>query len=119
MCGILNENEIVFPSFTKSILYRETLSPTNIDNFLAIPHPMELSSTKTKICVAVLDEPIIWNEEVSVKFVMMLAINKNDYFDMDSVYNIFIKIINDEGIQDKLSNCTKFNEFISIVEMLL
>lgn len=119
MCCILNENEIVFPSFTKSILYRETLSPTNIDNFLAIPHPMELSSTKTKICVAVLDEPIIWNEEVSVKFVMMLAINKNDYFDMDSVYNIFIKIINDDGIQDKLSNCTNFNEFISIVEMLL
>lgn len=119
MCDILNENEIVFPSFTDSILYRETLSPTNLDNFLAIPHPMELSSTKTKVCVAILDEPIFWNEEVSVKVVMMLAINKNDYFDIDSVYSILIKIINDDDIKHKLSLCNNFEEFISIIKSLI
>ncbi len=115
MCDALNNQEIVFPSFKKSVLYRETLSPTNLDDFLAIPHPMELSSIKTKICVAILKEPIIWNKDISVKAVIMLAINKNDYFEMGTIYDIFLKIINSDTLKDKLSTCSTFDEFISVL----
>ncbi|MGL6107489.1 PTS sugar transporter subunit IIA [Romboutsia sp.] len=95
----------ISPSFSKSVFYRESLSSTNIDDFLAIPHPMELNSIKTKICVALLESPIEWNEGISVNIVMMLAINENDYSRMDSIYDIFLNIINNELIKTKLLDC--------------
>lgn len=118
MCQKLNENEIVFSSFIYSVFYRESLSCTDIDEFLAIPHPMELSSIKTKICVAILKEPIIWNKNSTVRVVFMLAINKDDYINMEFMYDTFLKIIDNDNIKEKISNCTNFSNFISIIKNL-
>lgn len=119
MCNQLTKNEIVFPSFTESVFYRESLSSTNIDDFLAIPHPMELSSIKTKICISILEEPIYWNKDSTVKLVIMLAINKDDYIKMNSIYDIFLKIINDSDIRNNISNCNNFENFISIIKSII
>ncbi|EQF23833.1 PRD domain protein [Clostridioides difficile CD160] len=119
MCNQLTKNEIVFPSFTESVFYRESLSSTNIDDFLAIPHPMELSSIKTKICISILEEPIYWNKDSTVKLVIMLAINKDDYIKMNSIYDIFLKIINDSDIRNNISNCNDFENFISIIKSII
>ncbi|MBY2477471.1 BglG family transcription antiterminator, partial [Clostridioides difficile] len=119
MCNQLTKNEIVFPSFTESVFYRESLSSTNIDDFLAIPHPMELSSIKTKICISMLEEPIYWNKDSTVKLVIMLAINKDDYIKMNSIYDIFLKIINDSDIRNNISNCNDFENFISIIKSII
>ncbi|HBG0664675.1 TPA: PTS sugar transporter subunit IIA, partial [Clostridioides difficile] len=99
MCNKLTQSEIVIPSFTESVFYRESLSSTNIDDFLAIPHPMELSSIKTKICISILNEPIYWSEDSTVKLIMMLAINKDDYIKINSIYDILLKIIHDNDIR--------------------
>lgn len=115
MCDTLLKNEIVSASFKDSIFCRENLSSTNLNNFLAIPHPMELSATKTKLCIAILNNYITWKDESSVKVVIMLAINKNDYFHMDNAYNILIKIISDDYIQNKLSLCKSYEDFTSII----
>ncbi|WP_311315437.1 PTS sugar transporter subunit IIA [Clostridioides sp. ES-S-0108-01] len=119
MCNKLTQNEIVFPSFTESVFYRESLSSTNIDDFLAIPHPMELSSIKTKICISILNEPIYWNKDSTVKLIMMLAINKDDYTKINSIYDIFLKIINDNDIRDSISNCNDFDSFLSIIKSII
>lgn len=118
MCQKLNENEVVFSSFADSVFYRENLSCTDIDEFLAIPHPMELSAVKTKICVAILKEPIIWNKDSTVKIVFMLAINKDDYIKMECMYDTFLKIIEDDNIKEMISNCDDFSSFISIINNL-
>ena len=118
MCNTLIKNEVVFPSFTDSVFYRESLSSTNIDDFLAIPHPMELSAIKTKICVCILKDPILWNENSTVKLIMMLAINKDDYIRMDTLYDLFLKFINKEGLKEKLSNCSKFDNFKYIIKSI-
>lgn len=115
MCDNLIKNEIVFPSFKESVLYRESLSSTNLDDFIAIPHPMELSASRTKLCVAILEKSVLWNENSSVRFVVMLAINKNDYFYMDTIYNILTKIISDTAMQNKLSSCKSYSNFMSLI----
>ncbi len=118
MCKRLNDNEVVFPSFTDSVFYRENLSCTDIDDFLAIPHPMDLSAVKTKICVAILKEPILWNKDSTVKIVFMLAINKNDYVRMNYIYSTFLKIIETDSIKESICNCENFNTFMSIINNL-
>ncbi len=52
---------------------------------------MELSSIKTKICISILNEPIYWSEDSTVKLIMMLAINKDDYIKINSIYDILLK----------------------------
>ena len=116
MCDTLIKNEIVFPSFRDSIFYRENLSPTNLDDFIAIPHPMELKSIKTKICVAILDNPILWNKNDTIKVVMMLAINKDDYFEMNSIYDVLINVINNPELKDKLYSCSNFDNFSKTIK---
>lgn len=118
MCQKLNENEVVFSSFIDSVFYRESLSSTDIDEFLAIPHPMDLSSVKTKICVAILKESIIWNKNSTVKVVFMLAVNKDDSIKTEYMYNTFLKIIEDDNIKQRISNCSDFSSFISIINNL-
>ncbi|EQG75400.1 PRD domain protein [Clostridioides difficile DA00165] len=119
MCNKLTQSEIVFPSFAESVFYRESLSSTNIDDFLAIPHPMELSSIRTKICISILNEPIYWSEDSTVKLIMMLAINKDDYIKINSIYDILLKIIHDNDIRDSISNCNDFDNFLSIIKSIV
>jgi lichenan operon transcriptional antiterminator len=119
MCDTLNENEIILPSFKESVFYRETLSSTNIDDFLAIPHPMELSAISTKICVAILDEPILWNKDTTVNLVFMIAINKNDYFEMDKIYDIFLKIINSDELKENILSCSSYENFLELLQSII
>lgn len=119
MCDTLNKNEIILPSFKESVFYRETLSSTNIDDFLAIPHPMELSAISTKICVAILHEPILWNKDTTINLVFMIAINKNDYFEMDKIYDIFLKIINLDDLKESIINCSSYEEFLELLQSIV
>jgi len=119
MCDTLNKNEITLPSFKESVFYRETLSSTNIDDFLAIPHPMKLSAISTKICVAILSEPIRWNKDTTIKLVFMIAINKNDYFEMDKIYDIFLKIINNDDLKESIINCSSYEEFLELLHSIV
>ncbi|WP_242980719.1 PTS sugar transporter subunit IIA [Clostridium vincentii] len=116
MCDTLNENNIILPSFKESVFYRETLSSTNIDDFLAIPHPMDLSAISTKICVAILDDPILWNKDTTVNLVFMLAINKDDYFEMDKIYDVFLKIINRDDLKQSILNCSSYERFLELLQ---
>ena len=119
MCDSLNDNEIILPSYRESVFYRETLSSTNIDDFLAIPHPMELSAISTKICIAILDEPILWSKDTSVSLIFMIAINKNDYFEMDKIYDIFLKIINNDDLKHSILNCNSYEKFLNLLQSII
>jgi lichenan operon transcriptional antiterminator len=111
MCTKLSENGFVYSNFTESVFTRENLSSTDIDDFLAIPHPMELSATQTKICVAILKEPIQWNNESSIKLVLMLAISKDDCDKIDSLYELFLNIIQDTNLRNEICDCKTYNDF--------
>ncbi|OOM74333.1 putative licABCH operon regulator [Clostridium puniceum] len=119
MCDTLNNNEIILPSYRESVFYRETLSSTNIDDFLAIPHPMELSAISTKICIAILKEPILWSKNTNISLVFMIAINKNDYFEMDKIYDIFLKIINNDDLKNSILNCSSYEDFLNLLQSIV
>ena len=41
-----------------------------MNEVFALPHPMELCATDTKVVVALLDTPIKWNESNSIQIVI-------------------------------------------------
>ena len=45
----------------------------------------------------------------------MLAISKNDCDKIDSLYELFINIINDSNIKNEIYNCNNYSSFIDKV----
>ena len=73
----LEEAGIVNEDFLPSVMKRESLSSTDFDYSIAIPHPLHPSSNRSMISIAVLREPIQWNH-FPVKLVILLALKEED-----------------------------------------
>ena len=73
----LEEAGIVTEDFLDSVMKRESLSSTDFDYSIAIPHPLHPSSKRSMISIAVLREPIQWNH-FPVKLVILLALKEED-----------------------------------------
>lgn len=68
--------------FIKAVMYRESLTPTGIDEGLAIPHGKSHTVKEASFTVVTLNEPILeWESVVEtnqVQYVFLLAIPEND-----------------------------------------
>ncbi len=71
----------VSPRFRALVLDREERMSTAFGNNIALPHPLEVASDETFICVGILDKPIAWDEEgtrVQAVFLSAFASNEGD-----------------------------------------
>lgn len=115
MADGLKNNGLVNDMFLSLVLEREDLSSTDIDQFLAIPHPLNLSAIATRIAVTILKNPIQWSEETSVIVVFMLAIRKEDGDKIDELYSLFLRLIQNRNLRETLIHCSTFNDFTQLV----
>jgi lichenan operon transcriptional antiterminator len=76
---------------------------------------MELCANSTKVAVALLDEPVIWNGNDTVQIIFLLAIKQGVQKDIEHLYDIFISMINDTKLQQKILQATDFSEFMTII----
>lgn len=86
-----------------------------MNEVFALPHPMELCATDTKVVVALLDTPIKWNESNSIQIVFMLVIKQSEMQDFEHLYDIFIEIINDNKLEQKIIDSRTYDEFINVL----
>ena len=45
-----------------------------MNDVFALPHPLNVFAKQTKVAVAILDEPLKWNGDETVRIVFLLAI---------------------------------------------
>lgn len=115
LCEALKKEGYVQDEYEASVLKRESIAATNMDDVLAIPHPMDLLSTHTKVAVALLNTPMKWNEKASVRMILLLAINRDDQQNIEHLYDTFIQIMNDTLLQNQLLSCDTFQNFMNIL----
>ncbi len=113
LCDKLKEKGIVEDEFIDSVLEREELGNTNMNDVFALAHPMKLCARETKVAVAILDQPILWGKEETAKIVFLLAIKQGVQKDIEHLYDSFIKIVNDSKLQQKIIHSKDYNDFIS------
>lgn len=106
---------IVDERFIDSVLKREEIGKTNMNDVFALPHPMELCATDTKVVVALLDNPIKWNESNMIQIVFMLVIKQGEQTDFEHLYDIFIEIISDSKLQQTIINSQTYEEFMDVL----
>lgn len=119
MCQNLETNNIVDDTFSTSVLERESIEPTNINQIIAIPHPMSLISLKSAISVAIVPEGVTWNNESSVKLVFLISITKEDYKNTEHIYDLLLSLIEHEDKQRSIIETPTFDNFYQTLLSLL
>ena len=118
MAGKLVDDHCALDTFLASIMEREKLGQTNLNNMLAIPHPMSLMALESVIPVAVIPDGIDWGDGHSVKFVFLLSISKQDYGNTDYFYDLLLELMDQTDKQEHILNNPSFDHFMSIIENL-
>lgn len=94
MCGQLEAEGVVGPTFLDDVLERERLSPTAFGGSIAVPHSMQMNSRRTAISVLISDEPIDWAGS-QVRLVALFALSPNGRQVFRDVLDDFITTLAD------------------------
>lgn len=94
-------------TFLQSVLKRESFSPTDISNFVAIPHPNEVQTKETFVAVAILKNEIFWNSKM-VQIVILISPSADSGIHLKPFYKWLTSFIKDDNKIQKLITYKKF-----------
>lgn len=114
MSARLLEQGVVTERFMPAVLEREAMASTALGMGMAIPHPLELSSTRTAVYICLLEEPLPWDEDNHVHAVFLLSICKEDYEQAMGIYDLCVELIRQQPLLDRLQECNTFGAFLEV-----
>jgi lichenan operon transcriptional antiterminator len=97
--------------FKKSVMERETFTPTAFGNLVAIPHPIKNISNQTFLAFCTLPKPITWGDS-PVQFVCLFSIKQNNKEDLQYLYDFLYDVLNDKKIINQLIEARTKEEFL-------
>lgn len=104
LCGFVCEKGLAPKEFIDSVRAREVLAKTAFGNFVAMPHPIEVMGERPFVCVAVLDEPIVWTEDAPdslIQVIFLVSVANYEHFDVQRFYQVTAKLLLDgESMQE-------------------
>lgn len=81
--------------FYKALLKREELARTCLGNHVAMPHPYRVMTEDTFVSVAILDEPILWDENQMVQAVFLVSVSKKKNKKIQNFYSATARLLLD------------------------
>ncbi len=120
MCGQLENGGVVPANFYASVQEREELSNTAINDLIAIPHTMKPIALETKTAVAILKSPLAWNKHsTDIRIVFLLAVGKGDQRGMEHLYDLLVRIIEEQSLQKELLETHDFESLHAVLSRVL
>lgn len=114
----LEKQNIVSADFVSSVLERESLQTTLINDVIAIPHSMTMSANRSRVSVAIFPNGIQWEKDKKCNFIFLLAISKTDNEITDNLYDLILNLIDDKAITKQLLKANTFYEFKNLLSIL-
>ena len=107
----LENSGLIDKETSTSIFERESASPTEIGNLVAIPHPMVNNTAISSISVLVLGKPIIWVDH-HVQVIFLISIAKSEFYLWEPIFlKLFKYLVKENGIK-KIINQPNYDDFI-------
>ena len=105
--------------FYNSVAERERLAKTAFGNLVAMPHPYKAQPGDPFVCVAVLENPIVWEagegteseEEVQVVFLVSLDAGVGD--ELQKFYDVTSRLMLSPKYIQKLIRHRSFDQLVS------
>lgn len=115
ICNASLKNKSIANKMIISILEREALATTELNNFIAIPHPLEPITDFTFISVGILEKPIIWKKR-SVQLILLISISENDYINFDHFYSSLYNLTIDSDTKNLIKKKSCYQDFLNLFQ---
>ncbi|QIK70301.1 transcription antiterminator [Erysipelothrix sp. HDW6C] len=117
MVHSINESEVIPRNFLELILQREAVGSTDYGNLIALPHPNQLVTQDTFVCIAVLDKPILW-ERSEVQVVILVSIQKDFNDNLEHFYRVMSEFMASRQAVHELIKYKDFERFIKTIRTI-
>lgn len=105
------------PTFYESVIRREKIVSTELDNGFAIPHPLDRDvAAQSFFSVTILNNPIVWGKK-KIRIILLTYI-KGDMEELDLFYDIFAQIVTNKDYQIALVDKPTYENFVEIVKSI-
>lgn len=101
--GYVNTN------YRNSVLYREEIGDTSIENGIALPHGSPMFVTQSSISIMTLNKPIKWGT-IDVSIIIMVSLSEKNINNINDVFTEIYEIVTNKNIVSKLKNVTSFEQ---------
>lgn len=115
ICQIIKEQEQVDEDFYELVLERESFAQMDYGNYIAIPHPNRIASEESFAYVAVLKEPVIWNN-LPVQVVLLTSIGRKEDRDRQRFYETTARFALDADSVSRLIRNPSYDVFIELLQ---
>lgn len=102
--------------FYQSVIMRENLFSTILDEEIAIPHPMESMSEATVVSVGIFENPIVHNGK-RIKIIFLFAVNAKEDEKLKVLYCLLQEILESEETIEMLYKSKNFDDFIENIKL--
>lgn len=114
ICNHISHYDLIPEGFYDAVLKREALGQTDFGH-IALPHPYKVLTEKSFVCVAILDQPILWEtNEIQVIFLMSIGREKAD--SLEKFYKTTSNIMFNEEAVKALIASPKFETLLQILK---
>lgn len=111
--GYVNEN------FEQEVLEREKKIPTVMNEKIAIPHPLQISSRENIVAVGILEKPVEWGKGRCAQIILMLALSENYGKDIERLYDMLVDMANNPALQEQILQSRSMKEFLDTIKKFL
>lgn len=116
MCDQLVREGVADEGFLASTLERERVADTSLNEVFAIPHTMRPDARRTMVSAAILKRPVRWSERCdTVQIVFLLAVRPGDRVEMEHLYDLLVRIVEDHHLQQELIGVASYAQFLEVL----
>lgn len=102
--------------FAKDVIARENIVPTNLNEYIAIPHVISKSIQTSKIFVTISDKPIKWQGEETIRIIFLLAIAEADRDNLQIFFEWLSMLVDNQNLQHKMLDIKTFDDFQKFIQ---
>lgn len=111
MVSLLRYKGYVKDEFMLSVYKREAIGATWIEGGIAIPHGYTKHVTKPSITIATLKKPILWEKDLKINIIFLIALKEDS---KDYMYDLY-KVLKDQDIIYALKSAKSTLEIKTII----
>lgn len=115
ICEIIKKQEQVDEDFYELVLERESLAQMDYGNSITIPHPNRIASEESFAYVAILKEPVTWNN-LPVQLVLLTSIGRKEDRDRQRFYETTARFALNADSVSKLLRNPEYDVFIELLQ---
>ena len=105
----LEDKGLVTKNYRDSVLYREEIGDTSIENGIALPHGSPMFVIKSSISIMTLKRPIKWGM-IDVSIIIMVSLSENNINSINDVFTEIYEIVSNKQAISSLKNLTNFKQ---------